>query len=59
MQKKSRKIFFDLEIIAFELVALNTRLYREREYFSSGVDVLTNSLMISDTIKKIFEAEFR
>ena len=25
MQKKTDKIFFDLEIIAFELVALNTR----------------------------------
>ena len=30
MKKKIHKIFFDLEIIAFELVALNTRLYWER-----------------------------
>ena len=30
MQKKIKKIFFDLEIIAFELVPLNTRFYRER-----------------------------
>ena len=27
MQKKMEKIFFDLEIIAFELVALNTGFY--------------------------------
>ena len=30
MQKKIQKFFFDLEIIAFELVALNTRFYWER-----------------------------
>ena len=30
MQKKIQKIFFDFEIIAFELVALNTRFDRER-----------------------------
>ena len=30
MQKKFQKIFFDLEINAFELVALNTRFYWER-----------------------------
>ena len=29
MQKKIEKIFFSLEIIAFELVALNTRFYSE------------------------------
>ena len=27
MQKKIEKIFFDFEIIAFELVALDTRYY--------------------------------
>ena len=27
LQEKIQKIFFDLEIIAFELVALNTRFY--------------------------------
>ena len=27
MVKKIEKIFYDFEIIAFELVALNTRLY--------------------------------
>ena len=30
MQKKIQKMFFDLQIISFELVALNTRFYRER-----------------------------
>ena len=30
MQKKIVKIFFDLEIIAFEYVALNIRFYWER-----------------------------
>ena len=30
MQKKIQKTFFDLEIVAFELVALNTRFYWER-----------------------------
>ena len=29
MQKNFLKIFFDFEIIAFELVALNTRFYWE------------------------------
>ena len=30
MQKKIQEIFFHLEIISFELVALNTRFYWER-----------------------------
>ena len=30
MQKNNEKRFFDKEIIAFELVALNTRFYWER-----------------------------
>ena len=30
MQKKIQKIFLDFEIIAFELVALDTRFYWER-----------------------------
>ena len=29
MQKRILKIYFDFEIIAFELVALNTRIYWE------------------------------
>ena len=50
MPKKIKKIFFDLQIIAFELVVLNTR-FTETEYLSSGVNMLTNSLKISDTTK--------
>ena len=50
MTKKIQKIFFDLQIIAFELVVLNTR-FTETEYLSSGVNMLTNSLKISDTTK--------
>ena len=30
MQKKLKKIFFDIEIIAFELVTLNNHFYWER-----------------------------
>ena len=30
MQKKIQNIFFDLELIAFDLVSLNTRFYWER-----------------------------
>ena len=30
MQKKIDQMFFDFEIIAFELVSLNTRFYWER-----------------------------
>ena len=55
MQKKIEKRFFDLEIFAFELFALNTRFYWEtRQYFSSGVNMLTNSLKISDSTKTAF-----
>ena len=53
MQKKIQKIFFHLEIYAFELVALKTPL-TDREYLSSGVNMLTNSLKISDTTKREF-----
>ena len=49
MQKKIRKIFFDFEIIAFELVALTTRFY-----FSSIISMLTSSPKISDTTKTEF-----
>ena len=47
MQKKNQKIFSDLEIVAFELVALNIA-FTDREYMSSGVNMLTNSLKVSD-----------
>ena len=30
MREKIGKIFFDLEVIVFELVALNTRFYLEK-----------------------------
>ena len=30
MQQKTQKIFFDFDIISFELVALETRFYWER-----------------------------
>ena len=50
MQQKIQKMFFALKIIAFELAALNTRFYSEKT-LSSGVNMLTNSLKISDTTK--------
>ena len=40
-------MFFDQEIIAFELVASNT-------YLSSGVNMLTNSIKISNTTETEF-----
>ena len=33
MQRKIDQIFFDFEIIAFELIALNIRFYSERILF--------------------------
>ena len=33
MRKKNQKKLFDFEIFAFELVALNTRFYRETIHF--------------------------
>ena len=53
MQKKLEKIFFDFQIVAFEFVALNTCSYCQR-YFSSGVNMLTNSLKVTDTMKTEF-----
>ena len=44
-KKKFIKKFFVFEIIASELVALNTFVLR-REYFSSAVNVLRTSLKI-------------
>ena len=43
MKKKIQKIFFDFEVVAFELVALNSR-FTEREYLSSSVNMLTNNI---------------
>ena len=53
MEKRIQEIFFDFEIIAFELVPL-TLAFIEREYLSSGVHMLTNSLKILDTTKAEF-----
>ena len=53
-QKKIQQIFFDFEIIAFELVALNNLAFTEREYLSSGLNLLTNRLKISETSKNEF-----
>ena len=53
MQKKFPKIYFHFAIIAFELVALNTRFYCEI-ILSLGVYMLTNSRKNSDITKKEF-----
>ena len=45
MQKNIDKIFFDLEINAFELVALSTRFYWER-ILVIGCQYVKNSLKI-------------
>ena len=51
MQKKVQKIFLDFEIIAFELVALNTRLYWERILVIGCQYVKLYSFKITDTTK--------
>ena len=56
MQKKGEKIFLDFETIAFQSVALDTRFYWER-ILSSGVNMLTKSLKISDITKTTFLEE--
>ena len=53
MQRKLQKIFFDFEIIVFELVPLDSR-FTQREYLLLGVKILTNSLKISVSIKTEF-----
>ena len=50
MQQKIMQIIFDLEIIAFELIALVIP-FTAKEYLSSAVNMLINSLKISDSIK--------
>ena len=55
MQKKIEQIFFDFQIIAFELVALNIRFYWETIHFMV-VNGLKNNLKIWDTtITELFE----
>ena len=57
MQKKIEKMFLSSEIIAFELIAVNTRFYWETIHFIGCQYV--NSLKISDTTKtKFFELIF-
>ena len=53
MQQKIQQLIFDFEIITFELLAFNTRFYRETILFIS-VNKLINSLKISDTTKTEF-----
>ena len=53
MQKKIEKIFFDFEIIEFELVSLNTRIYWERRLVI-GSQYVNKKLKISDTTKTQF-----
>ena len=53
MQKKIDKIIFDFEVIAFESVPLKTP-FTEREFLSSGVNMLTNNVKIEDTTKTEF-----
>ena len=54
MQKKIEAMFFDLDIIAFELVALNTRFYWERILVIGCQYVKKLYLKISDTTKNEF-----
>ena len=53
MAKKIQEIFFDFEIIAFELVALDTIFYWER-ILVIMCHMLTKSLKIWDTTKTEF-----
>ena len=53
MQKKIRQIFSDFEIIAYELVVLNSRFYWETIHFI-GCPMVTKSLKILDTSKAEF-----
>ena len=56
MQKNIEKTIFDFLVIGFDLVAL---AFTEREYLSSSVNSLTNSLKTSHTSKsKLFELIF-
>ena len=53
MQKKIQQIFFDFEILAFELVTLTSPFYWER-ILASGLNMLTKILKVSDTTKTEF-----
>ena len=55
IQKDIQKIYFDLEIIAFDLVSLDTRFYLER-ILVIGYQYDKNTLKISNTTKtELFE----
>ena len=58
MQKKFLKIFFDFEIIAFELVALNTRFYWERILVIGCQYVNKQSQDLKSYYDRIFRADF-
>ena len=51
MEEKTEKKFFKINLIAFELVALDTP-FTEREHLPSGVNMLTKSLKISVLLKQ-------
>ena len=53
IQKKMEKIFFDFEIIAFELVALDTSSYWER-ILVTGCQYVKKCIKILDTTKTEF-----
>ena len=52
-QQKIQKIFLDFDIIAFELVVLDTRFYWER-ILAIGVNMSTDILKILDATKPGF-----
>ena len=58
MQKKIQKIFFDLEIIAFELVVLNTRFYCERIFVVGSQYVKKMSQDLRFHKNRFFGADF-
>ena len=57
MQKKIQKIFFDFEIIAFELVPLDTRFYWERILVIGCQYVNKQSQDFRYYLKRIFGAD--
>ena len=57
MMKKIQKTFFGLEVIPFECLR-ETLAFTERQYISSGVNMLTKCLKISDTTKIEFLSWF-
>ena len=58
MQKESQKIFFDVEIIAFELVALDTCFYWETILFIGWQYVKKQSQDFRNYYDRIFRVDF-